>query len=270
MSMATATTSAHDALDAARLLAELPPPARARVATLHVAAQTASTQADALAAPVPTQGCAVFLAERQVAGQGRRGRAWVSGDGNLALSIARRMGRPLRDLAGLPLAAGIAVADALHALGVREAGLKWPNDIVAGQRKLGGLLVNSRAEGAGSAIVVGIGLNVALADGQGDAIDQPWCDLAGLGHRIGREALAVAVVAALVEALERFDAEGFAPFAARWPAHDAHAGRAVRVIDGERVVEGIVLGIDATGALQLRCADGDRVFHGGELSVRPL
>jgi BirA family biotin operon repressor/biotin-[acetyl-CoA-carboxylase] ligase len=130
--------------------------------------------------------------------------------------------------------------------------------------------VNSRAEGPGSAIVVGIGLNVALADAAGAAIDQPWCDLAGLGHAITRDALAVAVVEALVDALDHFDAGGFAPFAARWPAHDACAGRAVRVIDGDRVVEGVVLGIDADGALRLQCADGERRFHGGEISVRPL
>jgi BirA family biotin operon repressor/biotin-[acetyl-CoA-carboxylase] ligase len=240
-----------------------------RIASLQVAAETASTQADALAAPVPARGCAVFLAERQRAGLGRRGRAWVSEEGNLAMSVSRRLARPLRALPGLSLARGVAVAEALHALGVPEAGLKWPNDLVADGRKLGGLLVDARAHGEGSIVVVGVGVNIALAQDAGAAIDQPWCDLASLGHALARETVATAAIAAIAGALEAFDAQGFAAFAARWATLDAWIGRAALIVDGGRVETGTGLGVDADGALRLATESGERRFHAGELSLRP-
>lgn len=256
-------------LGAARLLDALPADARARIASLHVAADTASTQTDALAAPPPAEGCAVYLAERQHAGQGRRGRAWVSGEGNLAMSVVRRLQRPIRALSGLSLAAGVAVAEALHALGVARVGLKWPNDVVADGRKLGGLLVDARADGEGSIAVVGIGLNVALPRDAGATIDQPWCDLAALGHPLARADVAVAVIASLAGALDAFDARGLEPFLARWSALDAYAGCAVRVLDGDRVHAGTVLGIAVDGALRLQTGAGEQRLVGGELSLRP-
>jgi BirA family biotin operon repressor/biotin-[acetyl-CoA-carboxylase] ligase len=242
---------------------------RARLATLRVVEETDSTQADLLAAPAPQGGCAVLLARRQRDGQGRRGRAWVSAEGNLALSLSRRIARPMRELSGLSLAAGVAIVEALHLLGVHEAGLKWPNDLVARERKLGGLLVDAQAAGEASIAVIGVGVNVALPAPLGQAIGQPWCDLHGLGHAIGRDALAAAVIDALVATLERFEREGLAPFLPEWARHDAYAGRAARVLDGAREHEGTVLGIADDGALRLLGSDGEQRFHAGELSLRP-
>jgi BirA family transcriptional regulator, biotin operon repressor / biotin---[acetyl-CoA-carboxylase] ligase len=253
---------------AAAIAGHLRDDTRARLATLQVVDETASTQADLLATPAPQHGCAVLLARRQRDGQGRRGRAWISAEGNLALSLARRIARPLRELSGLSLAAGVATVEALHVLGVHEAGLKWPNDLVAGNRKLGGLLVDARADGGGSIAVIGVGMNVALPAPLGQAIEQPWCDLESLGHAIGRDALAAAVIDALAEMLERFECEGLAPFLPRWARHDAYAGRAARVLDGAREHVGTVLGIADDGALRLLGADGEQRFHAGELSLR--
>jgi BirA family biotin operon repressor/biotin-[acetyl-CoA-carboxylase] ligase len=252
------------------ILAALLPSARAQVATLVVAEETGSTQVDALAGSVPTNGVAVYVADRQTAGQGRRGRAWVSPpDANLYLSAARRFARPLPQLGGLSLAVGIAVVEALQALGVQGAGLKWPNDVLVDGRKLGGILVDARADGAGSIAVIGIGLNLRMPAEAAAAIDQPWCDLAGLGHAPSRDAVAASVTAALVEVFAAFDAEGLAPFLARWSAHDALAGRAARLLEGERDTIGTVLGVDARGALRFATADGERLVHSGELSLRP-
>jgi BirA family biotin operon repressor/biotin-[acetyl-CoA-carboxylase] ligase len=252
------------------ILAALPPSARAQVATLVVADETGSTQADALAAPVPTDGVALYIADRQTAGQGRRGRAWVSPpDANLYLSAARRFTRPLPQLGGLSLSVGVAVVEALQALGVGDAGLKWPNDVLVGGRKLGGILVDARADGAGSIAVVGIGLNLRMPADAAAAIDQPWCDLAGLGHSLSRDTVAASVTTALVEAFAAFDAEGLGPFLARWSEYDALAGRAARLLEGERDTIGTVLGVDARGALRFATAEGERLVHSGELSLRP-
>jgi BirA family biotin operon repressor/biotin-[acetyl-CoA-carboxylase] ligase len=103
----------------------------------------------------------------------------------------------------------------------------------------------------------------------GADIGQPWGDLAGLAPPPGRNALAAALLAELLPALETFERDGLAAFAARWAASDALAGRAVRILDGGREHDGIALGIDAQGALRVRHADGsERAWHGGEVSVR--
>jgi BirA family biotin operon repressor/biotin-[acetyl-CoA-carboxylase] ligase len=258
-------------LDADRLLAALAPAARAGVAQWQLVFETDSTQRLAHRDGPPSHGAAVVIAERQTAGQGRRGRAWSSPlAAHLYLSVARRFAGGLAALTGLSLAVGIAVAEALRGAGFAQVALKWPNDLVAGGRKLGGILVDVRGEAQGPCeAVIGLGLNVRMPAGWPTGIDQPWCDLAGLAASPpSRHDLAVRVLDALLPALERFDAEGFAAFAPCWPALDALAGHAVRVVEGAREHEGIAVGIDPDGALRVRHADGERRWHGGEVSLR--
>jgi BirA family biotin operon repressor/biotin-[acetyl-CoA-carboxylase] ligase len=257
-------------LSADAILAALPSAARAELAALHVEFETDSTQVQAQRTPPPAHGARVHLAERQTAGRGRRGRAWHSPLGaNLYFSVARRFAGGFASLSGLSLAAGVAIAEALHATGATAVRLKWPNDLVAADRKLGGILIDLRGEAMGPCdAVIGVGLNVRMPPAA-DAIGQPWCDLASLGGTVGRNALAATVLGHLLPALARFERDGLAPFAERWPALDALAGRAVRVHEGDHAHDGTALGIDATGALRVRHADGGiRHWHGGEVSVR--
>jgi BirA family biotin operon repressor/biotin-[acetyl-CoA-carboxylase] ligase len=258
-------------LDRVEIWSALSPAQREALATIHIAEQTASTQADALAAMVPAQGCALFLAEHQRAGQGRQGRQWISApaEASLAMSLSRRFHRSMAAMSGLSLVVGIAIAEALALDGV---GLKWPNDLVADGRKLGGILVNLRAapngSGAGCEAVIGIGLNLQLpADAH---IDQPWTDLARCGAPPRtRNALLAVLLDSLLPALSEFDAQGLEPFLPRWQRLDAYAGREVRVLEGERIHEGRLDGITATGALRLQAGGEECIFHSGEVSLRP-
>jgi BirA family biotin operon repressor/biotin-[acetyl-CoA-carboxylase] ligase len=256
-------------LDADAIVAALPPPAREELAALEVDFETDSTQRQALRSPPPAHGCRVHLAERQTAGRGRRGRAWHSPlAANLYLSVARRFSGGFAALSGLSLAVGVATAEALHATGATSVRLKWPNDLVVASRKLGGILVDLRGEAQGPCdVVIGLGLNVRMPATTPD-LDQPWCDLAGLGFAPGRNVLAARVLATLLPALATFERDGLAPFLARWRAFDALAGRAVRIHDGARVHDGVALGIAGDGALRVRHDDGERNWHGGEVSVR--
>lgn len=255
-------------LDAQAVLAALQPAARAELASVSVAASTASTQADALAAAAPEHGCALFLAEHQTQGHGRQGRPWLSppAQASLAMSLSRRFGTPLAAISGLSLVAGIAVAEALPVPGI---GLKWPNDLLVDGRKLGGILVNLRAApNGGCDAVIGIGINLCLPADAG--IDQPWTDLARCGAEpASRNALVAAVLDQLLPALALFEAQGMAPFLPRWQSLDALAGCAVRVHDGPRVHEGVLAGITDSGALRLREGGCERVFASGEVSLRP-
>lgn len=263
-----------DLLDAASILAALPDAVRARIGTLEVAWSVDSTSSELLRRP-GGEGAQVLLAERQTAGRGRRGRAWASPlAANLYLSVARRFDAGLARLGGLSLVAGIAVSQALHALGATQARLKWPNDVVVphadGLRKLGGVLVEGGGEHGGPArAVVGIGLNVRMPARAGDGIDQPWIDLAAVQHAPPpRDRLAAALLAHLLPALAAFDRDGLAPFLPQYAALDALAGQPVRVLAGDGEACGVALGLAADGALRVRLAQGERAFHAGEVSLR--
>ena len=263
------------ALDAARLVAQLPEGVQTRVARCEMAWALPSTNAALLAAGEdPPQGrAAILLAERQTAGRGRRGRQWVAPlGGAVCLSIAWTFAELPRDLAALSLVIGVCALRALSAHGVRGLALKWPNDVVAGGRKLGGVLIEMRAESAGPVVVViGIGVNVALeapARAQVTAAGNAPVDLVELSGSTDRNALAAGLVREIVAALPKFAVDGFTPFAAEWREADALRGRAVSVMLGDEPQAGIARGIDAGGALLVETPAGLQRFVTGEVSVR--
>ena len=264
-------------LDAATLLAQLPTPLRDGIATLEVLWSLDSTNSELLRRPTPARGVAVLLAERQSGGRGRRGREWASPlAANLYLSLARMFDGGLARLPGLSLVAGVAIAEALHALGFDGVRLKWPNDLVVadghGLRKLGGLLVEGGGEVAGPArAVLGLGLNVAMPAAAATAIAQPWSDLAKLAGGVApsRNTLAAALLAHWLPALAEFDARGLAPFLPRYARLDALAGREVVLhADGGDERIGQALGLSADGALRVRIGSVEHSIHAGEVSVR--
>ncbi|PPU93856.1 bifunctional biotin--[acetyl-CoA-carboxylase] ligase/biotin operon repressor BirA [Xanthomonas albilineans] len=260
-------------LDVQAIRAGLVPAAHEELASLEVAWTLVSSNTTLLARPVPAHGCEVLLAERQTGGRGRRGRGWASPlAAHLYLSVARGFQGGLGRLGGLSLAAGVAVAEALHAAGFATVGLKWPNDLLADGCKLGGLLVEGGGEFAGPArAVIGLGLNVRMPVASAAAIDQPWTDLTTLAAAtVSRNAIAAVVVSHLLPALALFDAQGLAPFLPRYAALDLLAGRAVRIDDGGVAHEGVALGLAEDGALRVAFADGERPLHAGDVSVRPV
>ena len=117
--------------------------------------------------------------------------------------------------------------------------------------------------------VIGIGINVRMPEAAAAQIDQPWTDLCRLDPKPpSRNALAAALIAAQVHALDQFAEAGLAPFLPRWRALDALRDRAIEVIAGTRREQGIALGIADSGALRVRHADGERDYHSAEISVR--
>lgn len=265
-----------DLLEADAIRTALPKPVRTQLAALDVAWSLDSTNSELLRRDTPPHGCAVLLAERQTGGRGRRGRAWASPlAAHVYLSLARRFDGGLARLGGLSLVAGIAACEALRELGYAGVGLKWPNDLVVGEghglRKLGGLLVEGGGEAAGAArAVIGLGLNVRMPDAAAKHIDQPWIDLASMSPSpSSRNAVVTMLLSHLLPALQQFDAEGLAPFLARYAALDALSGRGLRVHEGERAWPATALGIADDGALRVRDGEGrERFVHAGDVSVR--
>lgn len=210
-----------------------------------------------------------LVVDSQTAGRGRLGRIWHSPPGaNLYLSLFARLPIPAAQLGGLSLAIGIGVAETLHSLGAGEVRLKWPNDLLARGRKLGGILIEIAASrGRRSEVVIGLGLNLALPA----ALDvgQPAIDLASLGLDGDREALLARLLPALAEVIDTFSARGFGALMARWDALDALRGRTVSLSAGPRR-EGRVLGVATDGSLRLADSRGEFRVAGGELSLRPI
>jgi len=263
-------------LDADAIRAALPARVAPALNDLEVAWTVDSTNTRLLERAAPAEGADVLLAERQTGGRGRRGRQWASPlAANLYLSLSRTFGGGLARLPGLSLVAGVATAEALHALGFTGVRLKWPNDLVVvdahGLRKLGGLLVEGGGEHAGPVrAVLGLGLNVRMPDAYAAAIGQPWTDLAMLAGDapVSRNAVVATLLAHWLPALAEFDARGLEAFLPRYAAVDALAGRTVGVEMQGATRTGTALGLASDGALRVRFADGEQRVHSGEVSVR--
>jgi len=217
-------------------------------------------------------GARATLAEQQTHGKGRRGRTWVSPFGaNLYLSFYWSFDLPMARLNGLSLAAGVATARALERFGLRDAALKWPNDIHHRDRKLGGILVEVLGQSTGPvSAIVGVGLNVDMPPAAGRDIDQEWTDLARSIPQAGRERnrLAALVVDELMIASTSFAQAGWSAFQRAWAAYDTYRGRAVVLHTSGGTEQGTYMGVDDDGGLILRQGAGQRIFHAGEVSLR--
>ncbi|MBK7252041.1 MAG: biotin--[acetyl-CoA-carboxylase] ligase [Gammaproteobacteria bacterium] len=262
-------------LDARRVAAALSPQAAAMVHSLRVAWSLGSTNAQLLEAPPPPAGRAsVLLAEHQSAGRGRRGRTWIAPlGGAICLSIGWSLRLLPPGIGALGLAIGVCVRRALMDCGVQAVGLKWPNDLVADDGKLGGILIELRAEAGGPAFAaIGIGLNVTLGARLRTAIAGTGtcaADLISLGLAdVDRNRLAACVTERCLAGLQEFDAAGFQPFVAEWRAADTLCGREVTAHVGGESLVGIARGIDLSGALLLETAVGPRALIAGEVTVR--
>lgn len=212
------------------------------------------------------------LAEQQTAGRGRAGRPWVSPfAANLYLSVGHDLAAPRAPVAALSLAVGVALAHWLAGLGVAGIGLKWPNDLWIGERKVGGILTEARSEAGGCArLVVGVGLNVAMPRAAGRTIDQPWTRLADhLPTPMARSALAGGALDAVLGALAGFERDGFEPYAARWADYDRLAGRTVSVGGDAQPIVGRALGIAPDGGLRVAIDGRCRTVYAGDVRVRP-
>lgn len=269
--------SGSDALDSKRITNLLPPAVRANVRLVETAWTVDSTNSVLLARENPPYGsCDVLLAEYQTAGRGRRGRAWVAPPGgSICLSLCWSFREVPQDLGALGLVIGVCALRALRELGLESARLKWPNDIVLDGKKLGGILIELRAESAGPAsVVIGIGLNVALGATALEAVGEilgSAVDLVTSGlEQPSRNAIAAGLITQFVRGLDVFGKEGLRPFADEWRDADALRGRQVDVHTMEGVARGLARGIDLHGALVLETPQGVRRFVSGDVTVRAV
>jgi BirA family biotin operon repressor/biotin-[acetyl-CoA-carboxylase] ligase len=213
-----------------------------------------------------------LAAEWQTAGRGRRGRNWTAiAGGSLTFSLGWRFEQGAGYLAGLTLAVGLALAQALESAGLKGIELKWPNDLVHGRAKLGGILVELSGDALGPSLaVIGVGVNVRLSPGVRRAIEQPVTDLASVSgaRSLDRNVLLARILEELAGVLEAYASAGFTPLRAAWQRRHALQGKPVQVLlpDGG-MARGRVVGVDADGALVLDGAGRRLRFVSGEVSL---
>jgi BirA family biotin operon repressor/biotin-[acetyl-CoA-carboxylase] ligase len=262
-------------LDAGAIRGAVRPDRVDRLFSLDVRFEVDSTNTRLLEAPPPPYGRAhAMLGELQHAGRGRRGRHWIAPfGGSLAVSLGWSFADAARVSPALSLAVGVAVARALAREGAQGICLKWPNDLWFRDRKIGGVLLELRAEASGPAfVVIGVGLNVLLAAPMRARIEATGVKAAAVAEACpappSRNALAGAIIDELLSMLDRFEREGFAAFREAWTRLDGLEGRRARVFVGDAWIDGMARGITAEGALRLETADGMREFVSGEASLR--
>ena len=242
--------------------------AEARRFDIDVLDSCASTNAELLArAEAGAPSGSVVVANDQTAGRGRRGRGWFASRGDsLVFSLFWRL-PPGTAPAGLSLVVGLAVAQALEKVGAGDTALKWPNDILKGGRKLGGILVEL-LPGAPHAAVIGVGINLHLSP-------QMSADLRAASAALDlatpdEDALYAALLVELQAVLERFAAAGFAPLRDEWLArHAFQDADVVLTTDFAAPRAGICRGVDLDGALLFESAGRVERVLSGEVSLRP-
>ena len=213
-------------------------------------------------------------ANLQTNGRGRRGRSWQAGLGaSLTFSLLWRFQCGAAALSGLSLAVGVALVRALHSLGITQAQLKWPNDVLIGREKLAGILIELQGDMEGpSAAVIGIGINLNLPESIKQQIDQPATDLASVSTQaINPNELLGVLLKNLVAVLRDFEQYGFAQLRDEWTKHHAYHLQAVKMLhpDGRETL-GTVIDVAEDGILLVRTAQGDQRFLSGEISLRSV
>lgn len=210
----------------------------------------------------------VILAERQTGGRGRRGRSWSSPFAeNLYFSLVLEVEGGFPSVEGLSLVAGVAVLRALHAFGVLGAGLKWPNDVLVGDAKLAGILLELYGDPADICrVVFGIGINANMLSAD---LERSWTSVRReLGEPVDRSQLALMLARQLHDCIALHKTHGFEPFRSEWERYHLWQGRKVKLLSGQSIIEGEALGIDDRGALRMSVEGVERSFSGGELSLR--
>ena len=249
---------------------ELP---KTRLESLEVFAEIESTNSYLMNQPAPPPGrFRVALAEHQTAGRGRMDRSWQSPAlSGLCLSVSYTFSQTPSNFAVSTLATGVGIAEALQRLGVDGIGLKWPNDIILRDGKLGGILteVHSSRNDA-LTIVVGVGINIDLRNPAGieDLVPRIGyaSDLAtGMTEPPSRAVLSAAMIECIYNALVQFESAGFGVFRSSWERYDWLRGQMISVETENSTASGVCEGIDNDGALLLRTADGRKRILSGSV-----
>lgn len=244
---------------------------------IEVFAEIDSTNSYLMQAPAPEPGgCRVAATLNQTAGRGRHGKTWQSPPGSgLCLSLSYTFGSAPKNLPALTLAVGLGAIDALEKLGARGVELKWPNDLVALDGKLAGILTEVQHQSSDAVTVVtGIGVNMDLPKGHAIETRADWapevvdmkrvCDVLPSAENTAGE-----LIGHFLDVFADYESSGFMPVAERWSRYDWLRGRALTINTTAEHISGIGAGVADDGALLIETVESGicRVSSGTIVSV---
>lgn len=211
---------------------------------------------------------AILLCEHQSAGRGRHQRQWLSPIGkNLYLSFGWDLKIELLHPA-ISLCIGAAMVSVLKRAGVMNAGMKWPNDLYASHAKIGGILIESKADRSVAKLVIGVGINVFEQNFPDDLSVAATTIEQETGSAIDRNNLVIEVIAAIYETMQKVEAGQIKQLLDGWSEYDLSYNQAVDVHAQGAMRSGVARGIDARGNLRVEIEDKLEVFDSAEISLR--
>lgn len=251
-------------LDAEAIRGALGEAATVRLAEFEAFPEIDSTNSYLMQREGPAAGqIHVAISDNQINGRGRQGRTWQSPPGSgLCLSLAYTFAQQPGNLPALTLALGLGVIDALENLGVGGVQLKWPNDLIANDGKLGGILTETKSQKAGAlTVVTGIGINVNLQEHPDLVVETDWArrvmDLVEIVDDMpSRDELAARLIDGLCTTFIDYEAQGFDGFVHKWKGHDWLLGREVTIETPHCQVTGVGAGVADDGALLVDTGEG--------------
>ncbi len=211
------------------------------------------------------------LAEHQLHGRGRSNNRWESGLGaGIYLSIGWHYSLMPRQFPAMSLAIGAVLATLLSETLNKPVGLKWPNDLVYKGAKLGGILIESKGQHAGTMdVIIGIGLNVVLNQSIEERVPQDIIDLKSItGKTPSRNELASKLISVIFKLLSEYPENGFDFYKSDWREKDVVRGKQVRLNMGGVLIEGTAVDVDDSGSLIMDINGVQETFTSGELSLR--
>ena len=271
-------SASFESLSDAAILSELGPEVQRGLSRFEIYDEIDSTNQALLDDDAPVQGkLTVCLAEYQTAGRGRRGRTWIAPSGGcLCFSVGWLYDRVPRDVTALALAAGVVIRRALQEAAGVTAQLKWPNDLVVDDKKLGGVLVELRTGSDGTCyVVIGVGINVSIEPEELKSISG-WSNGAidlfttTGGRPPSRNVLAAKMLQELSLLFPCYSDSGFSAYHAEFLGFDYLRGRQVSIDDASPPVSGAAAGVDEIGALLVDSGDRVERIVAGDVSVRMI
>lgn len=260
-------------LDKTRVLSSLARSVRDSFQTVDFRLTIDSTNSEAMRyARAGNKGKALFVAERQEQGRGRRGRNWHSPMArNIYMTLVYPISHQPDAMLGLSLVAALSLVKALSDLkltGMDKLNVKWPNDVWLDKKKLAGILLELHHQQEGShQVIIGIGINVNMPAGSLESIDQAATDLSSHGNPgLDRNLILSQLIQQLDVDIACFVQQGFTSFQPLWQQYDVYHNLHVEVRTGDRLLQGIVKGVTDSGALILETSMGTETIVGGELA----
>ncbi len=216
----------------------------------------------------------VCLANHQTQGKGRNGTKWISpADANIYLSIGKVIDISfVSQIHGLSLACGVSIARLLNLMGI-DVKLKWPNDILYNNKKLAGILIETRIQGNCLIVVIGVGLNVDMSECEAGPISQPWADLSQLTtnnskNGINRNILSANLLTVLIDCVLQYNLDGFDSFASDWKRFDLLQGRNVTIITDKETFTAKVLGINNDCSLSVSVDNQQKTLYAADIKLK--